>query len=45
MFYVLAIRVGRLDLRRTDHALVFAAGWFLTAVGLAIGFGRIYGGA
>ena len=45
VFYVLTFRVGKCDFRRIDHALVFAAGWFLTALGLAAGFGRVYGGS
>jgi len=43
--YVLVVRVGRFDLRRTGHALALAAGILVMAVMLARTFGRFHGGA
>jgi hypothetical protein len=42
--YVLVVRVGRFDLRRTDHALALGGGVALTAVWLARHFARFHGG-
>ncbi len=42
--YLLVVRVGRFDLRRTGHALALAAGFLAMAVMLARTFGRLHGG-
>jgi len=42
--YLLVIRVGRFDLRRTPHVLALGAGIALMAVLLARGFARFHGG-
>jgi hypothetical protein len=42
--YVLVVRVGRFDLRRTRHAVVFGLGALLMALMLARHFGEFHGG-
>jgi hypothetical protein len=42
--YLLLCRVGKFDLRRTQHVLVTALGALLMALMLARAFGRFYGG-
>jgi hypothetical protein len=42
--YVLLCRVGKFDLRSTDHAVALALGVVLTGTMLAQGFGRLHGG-
>lgn len=42
--YLLVCRVGRFELRRTRHAMVFGFGMLLMALDLAHVFGRFYGG-
>ncbi|MGE0703965.1 MAG: hypothetical protein AB7F99_16495 [Vicinamibacterales bacterium] len=43
--YLLLARVGRFDVRRPLHVLLFAAGWLLMSIMLANAFGALYGGA
>jgi hypothetical protein len=42
--YLLSCRVGTFSLRKTSHALVFAAGILAMSIMLARAFGRFYGG-
>jgi hypothetical protein len=42
--YLLVVRVGRFELRRTSHAVVFGLGFTVMAVQLASHFGRFHGG-
>jgi hypothetical protein len=42
--YLLLLRVGHFDLRKTSHALTAAVGGFLMAVMLAFAFGKFHGG-
>ncbi len=42
--YVLVVRVGRFDLRRTRHVVVLALGAFLISLMLARHFGELHGG-
>jgi len=42
--YLLVCRVGRFELRKTRHAVVFAFGVLLMAVIAARSFGRFHGG-
>jgi hypothetical protein len=42
--YLLIVRVGRFDLRRTRHVLVLAVGALLISLQLAHHFGRFHGG-
>jgi hypothetical protein len=42
--YLLTCRVGSFNLRKTSHALVFAAGVLLMAIMLAHSFARFHGG-
>ena len=42
--YLLVVRVGRFELRRTGQVLALAAGVLLMAVMLARTFGRLHGG-
>ena len=42
--YLLVCRVGKFDLRRTRHVLVFGAGFVFISVMCARGFGRFHGG-
>ncbi|MDR3620573.1 MAG: hypothetical protein P4L85_14575 [Paludisphaera borealis] len=42
--YLLLVRVGRFDLRRTSHAAAMGLAILLSALLLAHGFGRFHGG-
>lgn len=42
--YILLVRTGRFSLRRSSHAMVFAAGMTLMALELARVLGRFHGG-
>ena len=42
--YLLVVRVGRFDLRRTRHAVALAAGALAIALMLARHFGELHGG-
>jgi hypothetical protein len=42
--YLLLLRVGKFDLRKTTHALVFGLGALAMALMLAYAFGRFYNG-
>jgi hypothetical protein len=42
--YLLIVRVGRFDLRKTSHAAVLALGALLMALQLAHHFGELHGG-
>jgi uncharacterized membrane protein len=42
--YFLVCRVGRFDLRKTAHVLVFGAGILVMSLMLAHSFGRFHGG-
>ena len=42
--YLLVVRVGSFDLRKTRHVIVFGAGILLMSLMLARAFGRFYGG-
>jgi hypothetical protein len=42
--YLLVCRVGRFDLRKTRHVLIFGAGVAIMAILLAHAFGRFHGG-
>jgi hypothetical protein len=42
--YLLVCRVGKFDLRKTRHVLVFGAGVVIMSVMLARAFGRFHGG-
>lgn len=42
--YLLIVRVGQFDLRRTSHALALGLGVAATAIMLADRFGRFHGG-
>jgi hypothetical protein len=42
--YVLLVRVGRFELRKTSHALVLGISALLSALMLAWAFGRFHGG-
>jgi hypothetical protein len=43
--YLLVLRVGKFEPRRTLHALMFGFGFVMMAVMLARAFGRLHGGA
>ncbi|MCA9638314.1 MAG: hypothetical protein KC420_19930 [Myxococcales bacterium] len=43
--YLLLVRSGRFELRRSAHAIVFALGVTLMALELARALGRLHGGA
>jgi hypothetical protein len=42
--YLLVCRVGRFDLRKTQHALLLGAGILTMSLLAARGFGRFHGG-
>jgi hypothetical protein len=42
--YLLTCRVGSFNLRKTQHVLVFGAGFLLMTLMLARAFGRFHGG-
>ena len=42
--YLLVVRIGRFDLRRTRHVAAFALGALLMALMLARHFGELHGG-
>ncbi len=42
--YLLVCRVGRFDLRKTSHMLVFGAGVLIMSLNLAHYFGGLHGG-
>ena len=42
--YLLVVRVGHFDLRRTAHVLALGAGVVITAVLLALSFAKFHGG-
>jgi hypothetical protein len=42
--YLLVCRVGNFNLRKSQHVLVFGAGFVLMALMLAHAFGRFHGG-
>ena len=42
--YLLVCRVGRFDLRKTNHVLSLGVGFLLLSLMLAHGFGRFHGG-
>ena len=42
--YLLVCRVGKFELRKTSHVLVFGAGLVLCALMSAYAFGRFHGG-
>ena len=42
--YLLVLRVGNFDIRKTRHVLVLGAGILMIAVMSARGFGRFHGG-
>jgi len=42
--YLLICRVGRFDLRKTQHVLIFGLGILVMSLMLARAFGRFHGG-
>ena len=44
MCYVLVVRVGRFDLRKTKHVFVLGLGILVIAIMSALAFGRFHGG-
>jgi uncharacterized membrane protein len=42
--YLLVVRVGTFELRRTNHAVIFGLGVLVMGLMAALSFGRFYGG-